>query len=237
MTPDILYDQMIGMGCARRLVFSWGGNPGVGSLHRLRDAVEHAWPAPLQLEEYTHAAMSAMYQAGASRLPFAVLRGFIGNDLPQFNDRIRKVICPFSGEVLAAVPALEPDVTILHAQRADRLGNVWIRGIIGAQKEAALSARRVIVTVEEVVDELQAPMNSVVLPHWVLAAVCEVPQGAYPSYAHGFYQRDNSFYIGWDAISRERERFLSWMQRHVLDAPDFGATMRLLGQPPLQETA
>jgi glutaconate CoA-transferase subunit A len=236
MTPDILYDQMIGMGCASRLVFSWGGNPGVGSLHRLRDAVEQAWPASLELEEYTHAAMSAMYQAGASRLPFAVLRGFIGNDLPAVNDRIRKVTCPFSGEVLAAVPALEPDVTILHAQKADRQGNVWIRGIVGAQKEAALAARRVIVTVEEVVDELEAPMNSVVLPHWVLAAVCEVPQGAYPSYAHGYYQRDNAFYIGWDAVSRDRDRFLGWMQRHVLDTPDFGATMRLLQPASLQET-
>ena len=237
MTPDIVYDQMIGMGCARKLIFSWGGNPGVGSLHRFRCAVEHAWPAPLQLEEYTHAAMAAMYQAGASRLPFALLRGFIGNDLPAVNDRIRQITCPFSGEMLAAVPALMPDVTILHAQKADRRGNIWIKGIIGAQKEAALAARHVIVTVEEFVDELCAPMNSVVLPYWVLAAVCEVPQGAYPSYAHGCYQRDNAFYLGWDAISRDQERFLAWMQRYVLDAGDFSRTMQLIGQAPQPETA
>jgi glutaconate CoA-transferase subunit A len=228
MTPDIVYDQMIGMGCARKLVFSWGGNPGVGSLHRLRGAVEQGWPAPLALEEYTHAAMAAMYQAGASGLPFGVLRGFIGNDLPAVNDRIRTIACPYTGETLAAVPALRPDVTILHAQMADRQGNVWIRGIIGAQKEAALAARRVIVTVEEFVDELHAPLNSVVLPHWVLAAVCEVPGGAYPSYAHDYYRRDNAFYLAWDAISRDRDAFLAWMQRNVLDAGDCARTLELI---------
>ena len=228
MTPDILYDQMIGMGCARRLVFSWGGNPGVGSLHRFRDAVEKNWPRPLELEEYSHAAMAAMYQAGASRLPFAVLRGFIGNDLPTVNPRIRSLACPYTGEVLATVPALVPDVTILHAQKADRQGNVWIRGIVGAQKEAALAARHVIVTVEEVVEELGAPMNSVVLPHWTLSAVCTVPEGAFPSYAHGYYARGNAFCMAWDAISRERERFGAWMQEYVLDVGDFAGTMRRL---------
>jgi len=237
MTPDVIYDQLIGMGCARKLVFSWGGNPGVGSLHRLRGAVEQGWPAALQLEEYTHAALAAMYQAGASGLPFAMLRGFIGNDLPSVNDRIRTVACPFTGETLAAVPALRPDVTIVHAQKADRHGNVWIEGIVGAQKEAALAARRVIVTVEQFVDELRAPMNAVVLPHWVLAAVCEVPGGAYPSYAQGYYRRDNGFYLGWDAIARDPQRFLAWMQRHVLEADDFAQTLALLGRAPSQVPA
>lgn len=228
MTPDIIYDQMIGMGCADKLVFSWGGNPGVGSIHRFRDAYENSWPRPLAIEEYSHAAMAAMYQAGASRLPFATLRGFIGNDLPQYNHNIRQVECPFTGEKLAAVPALNPDVTILHAQRADRHGNVWIKGIVGAQKEAALAARRVIVTVEEQVDELDAPLNAVILPHWTLAAVCVVPRGAHPSYAHGHYSRDNAFCIAWDAISRDRDNFLQWMERHVMQVSDFSETLQLI---------
>ena len=170
MTPDIVYDQMIGAGCARALTFSWGGNPGVGSLHRLRDAVEHGWPRPLAITEHSHAGMAAAYTAGASRLPFGVLRGYAGTDLPRVNDGIRSVTCPYTGEVLATVPALRPDVTILHAQKADTKGNVLLRGIVGAQKEAALAADVLLVTVEEVADDLEAPMNAVVLPHWVVTA-------------------------------------------------------------------
>ena len=216
MTPDLVYDQLIGMGCARKLTFSWGGNPGVGSLHRLRDAVEHQWPRPLELDEHSHAGMAAAFCAGAARLPFGTLRGYIDNDLDQANPRVRRVDCPFTGERLAAVPALNPDVTILHAQRADRAGNVALHGIVGAQREAAMAARRLIVTVEEVVDVLPPAMNAIVLPHWIITAVVLCPGGAYPSYAHGFYARDNAFYQRWDDIARERQRFLDWMETHVL---------------------
>ncbi|GAB3089122.1 CoA transferase subunit A [Lysobacter terrae] len=220
LTPDLVYDQLIGMGCARKLTFSWGGNPGVGSLHRLRDAVEQQWPHALELDEHSHAGMAAAYCAGAANLPFGTLRGYIGNDLPGVNPRIRTVTCPFTGEELAAVPALQPDVTILHAQRADREGNVALHGIVGAQREAALAARAVLVTVEEIVDRLPPMMNAIVLPHWVVTAVSHCPGGAYPSYAHGHYLRDNAFYQQWDAIARTRDGFLDWMQRHVLQTAD-----------------
>ena len=220
MTPDLVYDQLIGMGCASRLTFSWGGNPGVGSLHRLRDAVEHGWPRPLEIDEHTHAGMAAAYCAGAARLPFGMLRGYIGTDLVAANPRIRSIECPFTGERLAAVPAINPDVTILHAQRADRQGNVALHGIVGAQREAALAARTLVVTVEEIVDSLPPAMNSIVLPHWVVSAVALCPGGAYPAYAQGYYGRDNAFYRRWDAISREREGFGAWMDRHVLGSRD-----------------
>jgi glutaconate CoA-transferase subunit A len=226
MTPDLIYDQMIGMSCASRLVFSWGGNPGVGSLHRFRDAIQTGWPLPLEIEEHSHADMAARYQAGASGLPFAVMRGYVGSDLPKFNKKILSITCPFTGEVLAATPALNPDVTVIHAQKADRKGNVLIYGIIGVQKEAALAAKKVIVTVEEIVDSLNAPVNACVLPAWVVSCVCHVPGGAHPSYAHGYYKRDNAFCKAWDGISRERETFLAWMNRHVLSTPDFAEYRR-----------
>jgi glutaconate CoA-transferase, subunit A len=217
MTPDLLYDQMIGMGCARGMRFSWGGNPGVGSLHRFRDAVEKGWPRPLEVDEHSHAAMACAYDAGAARLPFAMLRGYVGASLPEVNPSIRSVTCPFTGEVLAAVPAINADVALIHAQRADRKGNVLIEGIVGVQKEAVLGAKRSIVTVEEIVDELDAPSpNSVVLPHWVVTAVAEVPGGAFPSYAQGHYARANAFYIAWDEIARDRDTFLAWMDEHVM---------------------
>jgi len=216
MTPDIIYDQLIGMGCARGLMFSWGGNPGVGSIHRFRDAIENQWPAPLAIQEHSHADMAGRYQAGASGLPFSVLRGYVGSDLPKQNPNIRTITCPFTGEKLAATPAINPDVTIIHAQRADRKGNVMINGIVGIQKEAVLAAKSAIVTVEEIVDDLQAPMNACFLPHWVVSAVCEVPFGAHPSYAHGYYGRDNAFCKAWDGISKDREAFTQWMAKHVL---------------------
>ena len=178
MTPDIVYDQLIGAGCARKLVFSWGGNPGVGSLHRFRDAVQHDWPVPLEIEEHSHAGMANRYVAGASGLPFAVLRGYTGTDLPAQTDTIKPITCPFTGERLTAVPALNPDVTVVHAQRADRSGNVQMWGITGVQKEAVLAAKRSLVTVEEVVDELEPRPGAVVLPAWVVTAVNEVPGGA-----------------------------------------------------------
>ncbi len=221
MTPDVIYDQLIGMGCARKLVFSWGGNPGVGSLHRLRDAVEHDWPHPLELEEHSHAGMAAAYAAGASNLPFGVLRGYEGGDLPA-HTRVASVECPFTGEQLAAVPAHRPDVAIVHAQRADRHGNVQLWGILGVQKEAVLAASRSLVTVEEIVDELEPTPGAIVIPGWVVDAVAVAPGGAHPSYAHSYYDRDNDFYVGWDEISRDRDQFLAWMQRHVLATADIG---------------
>jgi glutaconate CoA-transferase, subunit A len=228
MTPDLIYDQMIGTGCARRLTFSWGGNPGVGSLHRLRDAVEHGWPVPLAIDEHTHAGMAAAYCAGAARLPFGILRGYLGTDLASANPSIRSVACPYTGERVATVPAINPDVTILHAQRADRQGNVAIHGILGAQREAALAAHTLIVTVEEIVDALPPAMNGIVLPHWIVSAVAHCPSGAYPSYAQGLYGRDNDFYRRWDAIARERDGFRAWMQRHVLGTRDHAAFLASL---------
>jgi glutaconate CoA-transferase subunit A len=217
MTPDIIYDQLIGAGCASRLVFSWGGNPGVGSLHRLRDAVEHDWPVPLALEEHSHAGMANRYVAGASGLPFAVLRGYAGTDLVHHTATLATVTCPFTGEVLTAVPALRPDVTVIHAQRADRRGNVQLWGLTGVQKEAVLAASRSLVTVEEVVDSLEPLPDSMVLPGWVVSAVAVVPGGARPSYAQGYYDRDNRAYQEWDAISRDRDTFTAWLSQNVLD--------------------
>ncbi len=228
MTPDLIYDQMVGAGCADRLTFSWGGNPGVGSAHRLRDAIENSWPGPLAIHEHSHAGMAAAYVAGAARLPFGMLRGYLGTDLPAVNPQIRSVLCPYTGESLATVPALNPDVTVLHAQKADRAGNVLLSGILGAQKEAGLAAKRLIVTVEELVEELGAPMNSVVLPHWVVTAIACVPGGAWPSYARGYYARDNAFYIAWDQVSRDRATFSAWIDRYVRGSADFTAFIAAL---------
>jgi glutaconate CoA-transferase subunit A len=219
MTPDVIYDQVIGAGCARRLVFSWGGNPGVGSLHRLRDAVEHGWPEPLELEEHSHAGMAAAYAAGAANLPFGLLRGYAGTDLAE-RSSVRWVECPFTGEQLAALPAHRPDVGIVHAQQGDRHGNVQLWGIAGVQKEVVLASRRSVVTVEEIVDELEPRPGAVVLPSWVIDAVAPAPGGAHPSYAHGYYGRDNDFYVAWDAISRDRDTFTAWIERHVLSTGD-----------------
>lgn len=230
MTPDLPYDQMIGMGTARKLVFSWGGNPGVGSLHRFRDAVEKGWPHPLEIEEHSHAGMANRYVAGASNLPFAVLRGYVGTDLPKVTATIKPITCPFTGEELTAVPALNPDVTVIHAQQADRKGNVALWGITGIQREAALSARRVIATVEEVVDAFEPRPFGIVLPSVAVDAVAVVPNGAYPSYAHGYYPRDNAFYEAWDPIGRDREKFGEWMKEHVLGVGDFAEHLRSIRQ-------
>ncbi|HEX3778823.1 MAG TPA: CoA-transferase [Pseudonocardiaceae bacterium] len=211
MTPDLIYDQLIGAGCAAKLVFSWGGNPGVGSLHRFRDAVGNDWPVPLAIEEHSHAGMANRYVAGASGLPFAVLRGYAGTDLPAHTRTIKMITCPFTGEELAAVPALNPDVAIVHAQRADRAGNVQLWGILGVQKEAVLAAKRSLVTVEEVVDELAPVPGAIVLPSWVVNRVAVAPGGARPSYAYGYYERDNEAYRAWDAIGRDREAFTGWL--------------------------
>jgi glutaconate CoA-transferase subunit A len=225
MTPDIVYDQMIGMGCAKKLIFSFAGNPGVGLLRRLRDAVEIDWPVPLEIEEHSHAGMANGYEAGAAGLPSAVFRGYIGAELKRVNANIKSITCPFTGEELACVPALNPDVGIIHAQKADRQGNVLIEGIIGAQKEAVLASRRAVVTVEEIVEDFaDIHPNACILPHWTVTAIVPVPGGAHPSYAHGYYPRDNAAYLEWDAISADREAFRGWMEENVIKAgPDIFA--------------
>jgi glutaconate CoA-transferase subunit A len=217
MTPDLVYDQLIGMGCADKLVFSWGGNPGVGSLHRFRDAIENGWPHKLEIEEHSHAAMANAYEAGAAGLPCAIFRGYIGTDFPKVNVNIKSVTCPFTGERLAAIPAHRPDVAVIHAQRADKAGNVMLEGVLGVQREAVLAAKRSIVTVEEIVDDFgPRNLNAVILPSWTIGFVAEVPGGAFPSYAEGYYARNNNFYREWDTISRERDSFLAWMKANVL---------------------
>jgi glutaconate CoA-transferase subunit A len=228
MTPDLIYDQLIGMGCVDKVVFAWCGNPGIGSLHRIRDAIESGWPQPLAYEEHSHAAMANAYEAGAAGLPFAVFRGYIGVDLPKVNPTIRTIACPYTGETLATVPAIRPDVAIIHALRADGAGNVLLEGIVGVQKEAVLAAKRSIVTVEERVEDfgVRSP-NAVILPSWTIGAVVVAPGGAHPSYAHGYYKRDNAFYRKWDEISREREGFLAWMKANVLErGPEAFAAQR-----------
>jgi glutaconate CoA-transferase subunit A len=224
MTPDLIYDQLIGAGCASKLIFSWGGNPGVGSLHRFRDAVEHAWPGPLEIEEHSHAGMANRYVAGASGLPFAVLRGYNGTGLetlsgapgdPGTTPTIKPITCPFTGETLTAVSALRPDVAVIHAQRADRSGNVQLWGITGVQKEAVLASRRSVVTVEEIVDALDPRPGAVVLPGWAVTFVAQVPDGAHPSYALGYSIRDNDYYVAWDAIARDRNAFTRWLDEQV----------------------
>lgn len=217
MTPDLIYDQLVGAGCVSKLVFSWGGNPGVGSLHRVRDAIEHSYPRPLEIEEHSHAAMANAYEAGASGLPMAVFRGYVGSDLKDVNPNIKAIFCPFTGEELAAVPAIKPDIGIIHAQKADKAGNVLLEGIVGVQKEVALSSRHCIVTVEEIVDDLGASPNSCVLPAWSVDAIATVPGGASPSYAQGYYPRNNSYYKEWDGISRSRESFNKWLDEQIFN--------------------
>lgn len=222
MTPDLIYDQLIGAGCAKKVIFSWGGNPGVGSLHRLRDAVEKGWPHKVEILEHSHAAMACAFEAGAAGLPLAVLRGYVGSELPSVNDQIKFIECPFTGERLAAVPSVRPDVSIVHAQKADRAGNVLVEGIVGVQKEAVLAARQSIVTVEEIVEDLTAlpdyHPNACVIPGWAIDAIAVAEKGALPSYAHGYYPRNNAFYKEWDAIARDRDTFTRWIDENVMNA-------------------
>lgn len=230
MTPDVIYDQMIGMGLARKLVFSFAGNPGVGLLRRLRDAVEQGWPQPLEIEEHSHAAMANAYEAGAAGLPCAVFRGYVGAELKRVNPNIKTVTCPFSGEALAAVPALNPDVGIVHAQKANERGDVLVEGIVGAQKEVVLASKRAVVTVEEVVESFDdVHPNACVLPNWVIDAIAVVPGGAHPSYVHGYYKRDNGAYLAWDPIAADRDLFLSWMEEHVMGATPMDFEARVEG--------
>lgn len=230
MTPDVIYDQMIGLGMARKLVFSYAGNPGVGLLRRLRDAVENGYPNRPEIEEHSHAAMANAYEAGASGLPLAVFRGYKGAGLKAVNPNIRSVTCPFTGEELAAVPALRPDVTFIHAQKANKRGDVLVEGIVGVQKEAVLAARRAVVTVEEVVDDFDdVHPNACVLPRWTIAAIAVVPGGAHPSYAHGYYSRDNAEYLKWDKIAADRDTFTAWMDENVFKSTPEAFAARVQG--------
>jgi len=221
MTPDVIYDQMIAGGVARKLVFSWLGNPGVGGLNAIRRRIEPSSVAelgvtPLELEEYSHFGMVARYTAGATNLPFFPLRSYFETDLPVANPLIRELASPYDDGKIYVVPPLKPDVAIVHAQRADRRGNVQLWGILGIQKEAVLAADRALVTVEEIVDELEPRPGATVIPTWAITAVAEAPRGASPSYAHSYYDRDNDFYKAWDAIARDRDEFKAWMEEHVL---------------------
>ena len=221
MTPDIIFDQLIGMGCADKLVFSWGGNPGVGSLFRLRDAYENGVPHDMEFEEHAHAGMANAYAAGAAGMPCAFFKGYRGTQYPEVNPKIRFIQCPFTGEELTVIPAHRPDVAIIHAQRADRQGNIWMTGILGAQKEAVLAAKRSIVTVEEIVDSVDESSGGTVVPRWAVDVVCEAPLGAFPSYAEGFYDRSNFFYQKWGEVSREYDRFREWMENYLMASEDF----------------
>ncbi len=221
LTPDLLFDQMIAAGCARKLIFSWAGNPGVGSLHAFRRAAEQGLPAPLELEEYSHFGLTLRLQAGAAGVPFLPTRNFAGTDLPRVNPNIRRVTCPHTGEELWSVPALAPDVAILHAQRADENGNTQVWGLVGVLKEAAFASRRVIVVVEEIVSEdlIRRDPNRTLIPGFRVDAVVPEPFGAHPSFVQGYYDRDNAFYDRWDAISRQPDRLLRYLDDWVHALP------------------
>lgn len=231
LTPDLIYDQMIAAGCARRLVFSWAGNPGAGSLHAFRRSVEGKGGPPLELEEYSHFGMVARLSAGAAKLPFWPMRNYMGTDLPTVNPRIRTVTCPYTGETLATVPALNPDVTIVHAQRADEQGNTQIWGLLGVQKEAAFASQRVIVVVEELVDEsvIRADPNRTIIPGVIVDAVVVEPWGAHPSFAQGYYDRDNEFYVGWERISRDPGELARYLDDFVHGVEDRAGYVRKCG--------
>lgn len=222
MTPDLLFDQMIGAGCASKVIFSWVGNPGVGSLYALRRAVEKELPHRIEIEEYSHFGMVMRLTAGASNLPFMPLRDYYGTDLPKVNPNIKEIKSPYSEEMVYAVPPLNPDVAIIHAQRADRLGNTQIWGVLGVQKEAAFASKQVIVTVEEIVDEevIRSDPNRTVIPALIVDAVVEEPFGCHPSYAQGYYDRDNEFYVRWNSICKDMDAFYRYLEEWVYGVED-----------------
>ena len=236
MTPDLIYDQMIAAGVASKLVFSYLGNPGVGSLHCIRRAVEQGIPRPLAIEEYSHFGMVGRYIAGASDLPFFPLRSYLGSDMPAANDRIRFVDSPYGDGPIAVVPPLKPDVTFVHAQRADIHGNTHLWGLLGMQKEVAFASDKVIVVVEEIVDEdvIRRDPNRTLIPGLIVDAVVHEPYGAHPSYVQGYYDRDNDFYLKWDESSRNRDTTEAWLQEWVYDLPDRAAYLEKLGRETLE---
>ena len=231
LTPDVIYDQLIGAGCARRLVFSWAGNPGAGPLYALRRAVEQGIPNSIELEEYSHFGMVARLTAGAAKLPFYPLRNYMGSDLPRVNPLIKTIVCPFTGEELAAVPALNPDTAIVHVQRADENGNAQIWGLIGVQKEAAFASRNTIVVAEEIVSEdfIRSDPNRTLIPGMIVSAVVHEPFGCHPSYAQGFYDRDNDFYVRWRDVSQNEELFNKYLEEWVYGVRDRSEYVRRMG--------
>lgn len=246
MTPDLIYDQMVAAGVARKLIFSYLGNPGVGSLHCLRRAIEGKVPSgqgefapPLEIEEYSHYGMVGRYIAGASRLPFFPLRSYIGSDIPVVNERIKYVESPYGDGKIAVVPPLNPDITIIHAQRADKQGNTQLWGLLGVQKEAAFAAKKVIVVVEEIVEEsvIRADPNRTLIPGLIVDAVVHVPYGAHPSYVQGYYDRDNAFYLQWDKLSRDHQQTLAWLDEWVYGVADHAEYMRKLGDEAIARLA
>ena len=233
LTPDLIYDQLVAAGCCRKLIFSWAGNPGVGSLHAVRSAVEQG---RLEIDEYSHFGLAMRLFAGASGLPFMPIRSFFGSDIPTVNPNVKPIECPFTGDPLYALPALKPDVAVLHVQRADEAGNAQIWGLTGVQREAAFAATRVVVTAEEIVgsDVIRSDPNRTALPAAVVTAVCHVPYGAHPSYAQGYYDRDTEFYIAWDAISRDRVRLEQWLDEWVRNVTAHGEYVQKLGDERLE---
>lgn len=231
LTPDLIYDQLIGAGCVRRLVFSWAGNPGAGPLYALRRAVEQSIPNAIELEEYSHYGMVARLTAGAAKLPFYPLRNYVGSDLPRVNPLIKTITCPFTGEDLAAVPALNPDTAIIHAQRADENGNAQIWGLIGVQKEAAFASHQTIVVAEEIVSEsvIRSDPNRTLIPGMIVSAVVHEPFGCHPSFAQGFYDRDNDFYVRWREISQDEALFNRYLEEWVYGVRDRAEYVRRMG--------
>jgi len=236
MTPDLVYDQMVAAGVARKMVFSYLGNPGVGPLHCLRRAVEKGIPAPLELEEYSHYGMVGRYIAGATRLPFFPLQSYLGSDMPRVNDQIQVVESPYGNGKVAVVPPLYPDVAIIQAQRADKQGNTHLWGLLGVQKEVAFASHKVIIVVEEIVDEavIRADPNRTLIPGLIVDAVVQVPYGAHPSYVQGYYDRDNAFYLQWDALSRDPDQVQAWLDEWVYSVADHAEYVRKLGPQTLE---
>jgi glutaconate CoA-transferase subunit A len=232
MTPDLIYDQMIAAGTASKLIFSYMGNPGVGSLYCIRRAVEKNTPRPLELEEYSHYGLVGRYAAGASRAPFFPLRSYVGSDMPAANPLIKLIDDPYGTGKIAVVPPLNPDVAIIHAQRADRQGNTQLWGLIGMQKEAAFAAKRVIVVVEELIDEaiVRADPNRTLIPGLIVDAVVHEPYGAHPSYVQGYYDRDNESYLAWDKLSQDHGAVEGWLEEWVYGVADRGAYALKLGR-------
>jgi glutaconate CoA-transferase subunit A len=231
MTPDLIYDQMIAAGVASKLIFSYLGNPGVGALHCLRRAVETGKPVPLELEEYSHYGLVGRYIAGATRLPFYPLRSYLGSEMPLVNEQIKFLESPYGEEKVAVVPPLHPDIAILHAQRADRQGNTQLWGLLGVQKEVAFAARKVIIVAEEIVDEaiIRADPNRTLIPGLIVDAVVHAPYGAHPSYVQGYYDRDNTFYLLWDKLSRDPQRVQDWLDEWVYGVEDHAEYLHKLG--------
>jgi len=228
-TPDLIYDQMVAAGCARKVIFSYMGNPGVGSLRIVRSAIEKG---ELEWEEYSHFGMITRLQAGASSLPFLPMNQTGAEDLEKVNPQIKRISDPYGGKDVIVVPALNPDVAIVHVQRADKLGNAHLWGIIGEQKEAAFAAKRVILTAEEIVDEsvIRSDPNRTMIPGIVVSAVCHVPFASHPSYSQGYYDRDNEFYLAWDKISESKESVQKYLDEWVYGVKDRNAYWKKLDE-------